>query len=143
MPKLPDSARVSTATSPGIVNDWIISVSRVMTTPDLPVGAQKTLLGPLSKPSPPLNNTSPVSLKLPVPSMVSRRTFPVICDVTSTEPSLQTSTELQSVPKSSVRKSKVRISVCVARSITETGCRKLPSHTTTNFWSGVSEVSSP
>ena len=130
----PEIVRVSTALSPGTVNDRMFSASRLITTPDALLGAATTLLG-----SPPAASTSPVLVKVPAPSMVNRRTLADVDEVTSTEPLLATSTELQSPDPVK------RVPICVreATSITDTGWAAPPSQATTCFPLGLKDVSSP
>ena len=80
----------------------------------------------------------PVSVSTPELLSKSRRTRSVLNDVMSTEPSLQTSMELQSEPVLNVL-----ISVCVATSMTEIGAVLPSAQTSRNFPSGLSTVSSP
>jgi hypothetical protein len=62
----------------------------LMATPDVLPRAHVTFTGA------PIRRDSPVSLNVPLPSMASRRSMPLLVDVTSTEPSSRTSTGSQS-----------------------------------------------
>src|SRR3954451_12143916 len=82
--------------------------------------------------------TVPVSRSWPALFTVSRFTQELLNEVTKTEPSLATSTELESEPVK-----RVLTWDRVATLMTATGVLALPSVTRRNRWSGVNARSSP
>src|SRR5262245_41679380 len=118
-PLIDERLRLSANERPGIAYELIVEELPSTTTAEALSGAHATLMGKLA------NALSPVSTSEPVALSVRRRIVESESEVMSTEPSSQTSTELQSVPAK-----RVLTSAPVATSTTEIGLKLLPSQTT-------------